>query len=94
MPTRDGTGSLGQGFLTGGRCGTRTGVSPSVDSSLCRGKRHQLHTTGLTGWQRAARASQQAATDASESRDPLARLERHRADIGECMERHEALGRS
>jgi hypothetical protein len=70
MPNRDRTGPLGQGSMTGRRAGLCAGIAaqgnlnPSAGRGMGRGRRgcggfghgwrHQLHATGLRGWQRAA----------------------------------------
>ncbi len=108
MPGLDGTGPWGQGPLTGGRRGYCAGAVPQPwqgrgggrglglgrGAGGGRGWRNQYYATGLTGWQRQARAfgpsadAEQATADQA-AVDSLARLEGSITQILERLERLE-----
>jgi hypothetical protein len=58
-----------------------------------RGWRNQFHATGLTGWQRVARADAQAAEPIGSSPEPFARLDEKLTEVAERLERLQSAER-
>lgn len=88
MPGFDATGPSGYGPMTGGRrgyCAGGSAASPSYGRG--RGRRNMYRLTGLTGWERAARAE----TLRAEPEDPAASLRRLDRSLNEVLQRLERL---
>ncbi len=93
MPGRDGTGPMGYGPMTEGRRGFCGDAAPSPGRGAGRGRRNQFYATGLTGWQRVARADVQTATPMGDAPDPFARVEEKLAQVIERLDRLESATR-
>ena len=93
MPGRDGTGPTGHGAMTGGRRGFCGDAATFAGRSGGRGQRNQFYATGLTGWQRFARANAQAAAPMGDARDPFAHVEEKLAQVLERLDRLESATR-
>lgn len=84
----DATGPSGYGPTTGGRrgyCGEGDAAATSYGRG--RGRRNMYRLTGLTGWERAARAE----TPRAEQEDLAASLARINSSLTEVLQRLERL---
>jgi hypothetical protein len=93
MPSRNGTGPMGFGPLTGGRRGSCGDVALSPERCGSRGWRGQFYATGLTGWQRAAQADAQATATTGGAPDALSRVEEKLTQVLERLDRLESATR-
>ena len=88
MPRMDGTGPEGLGPMTGGGrglCAPGTGRGRGG-----RGWRHEYYATGLTGWERGARANPRVA--ATRRDETLDRIEATLSDVVRRLEHLEHSG--
>lgn len=96
MPTRDGTGPMGHGPMTGGGRGSCAATADHAfreGRGMGRGGQHRRHATGPSSWERLGQTTARPGWPSEKRQDALMRVEQALADVQERLTRLESGAR-